>query len=859
MRAEIDGGAVTFAADEPAVGIVGAAEVDGGWVFVADDGLVAASDRFLGPLRAVGRVPLRAPLTRGAEEWTRGRAVFLRGGALWTCDGHEVARVDDLRSPVIGAAFRDALVGGAVLDDGSLVATLDGSTWREIDLHGELALEIAFDGEALRVATTAGPATLAPDAGLAIGGPGVPAPRGERPASVRAVTSAAAHRAAAQGGSGVVFRNGARAVLRDETVTWLDPSGAVGRRIDMGHCALERWGDAAALRCDGRLYRIAEDGRFSVVFGPERAADFLDDRDIAFSDDGQHAAFFCRPDEAATLRAAVDAGVGAAPAAGSGSTLCMLEDGQRTWRAVAPAAPIDGTWIPVGMHGSTLLASDQYFTRAVVLDTITGAAALVSLMQGAADASTQATFPSLDSLAWAGDGSLAGVALTCDADRACRPWLVSGAADAPLARRELPVAVRRVGFADARRGLAVGRNLGEVWRTLDGGRSWEPVPVGAAERAVPGRSSALVGQHPRCDETGCQVDGWLRIDGWGPMALAGPRRLAATGPIPSEPPSMTPASRGEGVEYGPLQCTSGGSAVPSPWRLAPGSDVRRRLSLEGLWTRRDRPDGRTVLAWRTAAGIGRAVLPPPTLGEFAGLWGDLNHALVFDRTRGRARLLWASGAATVALTDLPFAATASRLRDVATYAGVWLVTPAGDGGVVVQAATLLGSRNVAVMARVDPGGRVLARRVFVSSVGEERSQAFATARIDGRWGRVVARGAQPAMFHPLDGTTSSTLPSWSGHVDVCQGPPASDAVTLMARGCVERLPCAGMGGSSAQRLEVELGQDGACLRSVTSLEENAPESERDAVVQLRATPTGTLEGFRDDGVTRVAHRCATHG
>jgi hypothetical protein len=56
-----------------------------------------------------------------------------------------------------------------------------------------------------------------------------------------------------------------------------------------------------------------------------------------------------------------------------------------------------------------------------------------------------------------------------------------------LAVLALPAGARSVAFVDARRGMAIGRHLGQVWVTTDGGHTWSKlaVPLDGDPASVP--------------------------------------------------------------------------------------------------------------------------------------------------------------------------------------------------------------------------------------------------------------------------------------------------------------------------------------------------------------------------------------
>jgi hypothetical protein len=68
-----------------------------------------------------------------------------------------VEKVDRDGAPVLDAAFARAAVGVVVHRDGAASLTEDGgATWRAVDLHGERALTVGFEVDALRLTTTGG-------------------------------------------------------------------------------------------------------------------------------------------------------------------------------------------------------------------------------------------------------------------------------------------------------------------------------------------------------------------------------------------------------------------------------------------------------------------------------------------------------------------------------------------------------------------------------------------------------------------------------------------------------------------------------------------------------------------------------
>jgi len=73
------------------------------------------------------------------------------------------------------------------------------------------------------------------------------------------------------------------------------------------------------------------------------------------------------------------------------------------------------------------------------------------------------------------------------ADAAGRPAVARGAAPTTLGVHPLPPEAKSVAFVDARRGMAIGSHLGQVWATTDGAATWTslPMPLDGDPAAVP--------------------------------------------------------------------------------------------------------------------------------------------------------------------------------------------------------------------------------------------------------------------------------------------------------------------------------------------------------------------------------------
>jgi photosystem II stability/assembly factor-like uncharacterized protein len=832
LRALVADGHVTLSDDRSAQPIADAVDLGGRWVFVDYGGGVMASDTFVGSLQPMGRVPLGAR----TNPRSRGRAAFVAAGRLWLCDGRALSEAQVPGAPVLDAAFARAAVGVVVHRDGAASLTEDGgATWRAVDLHGERALTVGFEVDALRLTTTGGERVQSGSAfdAAPAASPAAPTEDAARSEGLRrAVTEAVWARDGMRGQRVVTTASGTRVTLDEGLLARTEAGGeAVLGRVGADTCeALEPWGDGFGVQC-GRLLRGEASGRIVRVELPPNARD---DEATVVSDDGLHAARHgacpTPPD------AERDEELPTTPP----SAACVLEDGIGRWRTVSLPAPGEWQrWQIAGMHGARLLlrVGDGEAVQWQVFDTTAERGSDV-----ASDPPTQ-----LRELTWTRDGSLVGVGATC-AGADCTFSLVRGAPDAPLHPSMLPEGARRVAFADATRGMALGETLGEVWRTTDGGAHWEPVPVSERLRSEPVAPSATVA----CDTGGCQVGGSLRIDGWGSLRAETDRVVE----VPGEPPEaveVTPRPASFALDR--TRCTAVGRVAPSPWRL-PG-DAIRSVGPTAAWTFERAGEHRTRVRWSGERGRGEAVVPfdLPEREAPLGLWGETNRALV--ASPDAMQLFVASGATVRALPDALLPVTPG-----AFWAASADVVPDG-AGLTLQTTGEVARTRVDLDLSLDATGAAT-RHLALRGRAVTEAPTLALARRDGRWTRalVTASGVQVTS---LDGATA-LLPGWTGALHPCARPPSPNAVILRVVGCAGQRHC--LGGELADNVrkevaEVELTDGGACLRSIglwalsrtgVDLGRGREGELRPIGVNLRASG-GALAGFADDGVRRATLRC----
>jgi hypothetical protein len=844
LRALVEDGRVTLADDRTAQPIADAVEVDGSWVFVDYGGAVTASEGFLGALRPVGRVPVGAT----TNPWSRGRVASVRAGRLWLCDGRTVTEAQVPGAPVAAAAFESASVGVVVHRDGALSVTDDGGArWRPVDLHGELALSVDFV-DVMRVTTTRGVMTRAGDA--LTPAPPPPSPpshedtqRAER--LRRRVRDAAQARFGLRGARELTLPSGARVSLDEGLLAWTPPSGETSLgRVGGASCdALAPWGDGFAVLCE-RLLRGDASGRLVRVELPPNPRD----EDVTvLSDDGLHAARdgACpappNPDETEEQRqrAALDA-----PEEGARtSAACVLEDGVSRWRTAAlPESGDWRRWQVAGMHGAQLLlrlGDDD--ARWHLFDAAAGRGRDVTSDPPVA----------IRALTWLRDGSLVGVGASCEgAD--CTLQLLRGAPDAPLHPSPLPERTSRVAFADAARGLAVGDSLGDVWRTTDGAQHWEPVPVPEALQHVGVRRHFLAA----CDGGGCQVGTLLRVAGWGPLRAD----EARTVDVPGEPPEAPDARpRPASLTAAPLRCVGVGAPGPSPWRLPGGA--ARAVHGDGAWAFDPAGEHRTRVRWSGERGRGEAVVPfdLPERGASPGIWAAAGRSLL--AAPDAPRLFEVRGATVRELPSglLPDAFVARRFWSEGADA-----VPEGDA-LAVQATGDFAGAQIDLGLTLAATGAPTRRYALRGRVLEE-PPTLALARRGGRWSRALVTADGVRVASP-DGA-EALLPGWAGALPVCAGAAPADAVLLRVVGCSAQRHCLAnelLSGVRREVAEVELAPGGACLRAlrVSSLgavgvtrPDDSARPEVPVGWNLRAAAGGALAGFSDDGVHRVAVRCA---
>ncbi|MFO0606822.1 MAG: hypothetical protein U0324_26860 [Polyangiales bacterium] len=812
-RAERAGGRWRFSDDRVIQEVRAAVALDGRFVFVTEDGLVAASDTFVGPLRPLGAVPG----ARRASSWTRGRLAVLADGAFFTTDGTTLTPAGATPAPARHAAFLDARTGAAVLADGRLVFTRDGAaTWAPVDLGRDLALLVAFRDGALRVFTTRGvlalsaagalsPAPASPDAR--------PAPRSAPDESLAAAWrerepvpdhGATAH-ARLPDGTFVAVRGGA--------VRHVDAAGRVLSTRELGGtCTASSWPGGVAVAC-GDLYRTTDGETWEAVPGPPAAPQPRLDP-VVFASDGASVALFGQCE-----------GERFEPRA---QALCV-RDARGRWRDLSRAIPDAGALhLLRGMRGGDVLVERAGPEGGLVLVDVAAETARPVTFEGVPEGRVQ-----IDGAHLADDGAYVAVVRT---ERAS--WYARGAEGAAWSALRLPEGVVAVDFADARRGVALGDRFERLWRTLDGGATWEPLATGVEFN---GESPRIVAPpEVRCDARGCSAGAFLFVRGWGPVQA--PRERIYGGARRSDVARRPPAS------FAPLRCESGAEGAPR--RLV------GRLSTFDHGASRSRQGAVTTLTWRGENGRGAATFTVSHGEPFTVTLAFHAGALVATYRD----LVWARGA-TLRPLGLPRVAAAAG-----TFSRVEWVTADAEGGGVVALATpapaidppdpedpALRPLDVQVAFEVSAAGAVVRRRTEVGDPYHSVYFARGLARVGARWGLADIGYDGAVRFAPLDGGAPTPIGALSDGLRPCAAAAPRGAATVRFNTYV---PPRGLDAPPYERarVDVELAAGGACLREV-AIERASPRRPGNLeYVRLRAEG-GALVGGADDGVQRVPMRC----
>lgn len=818
-----DDGRVEWAADRFASTIVVAAQGARGWVFAGADGAVLRADTFLGPLTRIGN--LREPVV--ASFAGRGTvAAITKRGEVFTSDGARPITRSVLPgdSRALAGAFATEAHGAVITEGGGLLATGDGgATWTEVALGNEAAWRFDLSGETLVVTTTAGihvvaadgtlsdvPAHLTSDTGSSL----LPPASFHREISGRFLGArddlAVSLSKWSRFPESAFFRTEVL-VAKDGRALMSDVGELVAFQLKTGErrapprawlpqsrgCNLLRWGERSVLDCDEEAGNWPlQVGSHGSTFEPLPGTLARDPFDLAFSDDGEHAAWLgsCAATEKQPERAEPR------------RSLCA-------YRLHGPSRelpldfPADGV---VSIRGAKALVSGVGPDESALF-------ALLDLESGASARLATAGM-SIATLDFAGPTHLAGLGTLDGADD--RWVLLRAGLDGRFEARPLPEDAESVGFLDAGRGVAVGTVLSQLWFTNDGGASWSVAPP-----AVSGASAQLAlgwrgAPKVECEGNACRV-GPASVR-WGGSSTPG-RTFAnelTFDPGDEDDPMDPVVALREG-------CDLRTDAAPLHPGLPPVTSATARVETLDVGARSARwveDAGLSTLTWRAELADAAMLESIPTaLGDAPEhepamelVAADRRFALVTRCTShpvDRCDILRAEpGKPLRVLAQLDaFASPANRQERPASF-----IAPDGSA-VVLFAGDPNGESDGVVMPKLDvmiafrPDGTVRERRGFAWTAGA-RMLSGLTVRggAVGYFALGPATGGHVRYFGPATTSDAPPLAALDGPLPTCVGEPGGDRMIMPLR---SRPAGLGLDGVSVGVLTVEISAAGSCARS----------------------------------------------
>lgn len=793
LRAEFTAAGVVFSTDRVVQRFARIQAVDGGWLFVDENGLVLASPQFTGTLRVLGM--LRSP-------WVAlqgiGRVPFRTADGYWVADANALTRVGEPPGDATSIVCGGAQMCAAVLAEGRLVVSHDvGHTWTPVDLGADIASSVHAQDHDLLADTSHGTFSIEPTGTLR---PWVP-PRGadyeRHDEAVRRAYDehVAAHRLRPR--QFVRLSDGTTVARQDSALVRFGADGRVDGRVpltdaDAGspswdEAEVRPWGSAIAVV--GQSFLRTSDGRtLETIEAPPGVAARM--RGLRLSDDGVHAAVdnACNGEQ--------------------GSVACVRDD-HGAWHSIPIIVPGDPnpSFALLDMRGASLLLSigsrgtpprDLLF----VLDTTTRE--VREVRPAIAGDAWQWSGPPR----WTRDGLIAGL-VEAPVGAASVRSLALGPPDAPIPLQAVPAGTRAVAFADAQHGLALGESTDAIWRSVDGGHNWARVDL-----PIVGPAIGLERDHPAdCDDSGCDV--WadnidMRIQGWGGLGESH-ERLFTSEQVQGTGAPVADTTVSEPPRLGRITCEATSRPTRSPWRGRGLStalqglglavpDTLRRVTSEGIYAR--------YPAWN-------------------GPFGDSRPWRFVRSARDGSSLLW----------ELRF------LSETIRYDGMFEL----DGRGTIRTSRLFSARQYHAEGVAQIGGR-WGRVTFPDAEParfEPIAGALGTHEPLPAWHGVAAPCATPAA---LDVTTVIVpLDFWEPpSLSLRDTPPPAAS----ARRETDEWRLAATGTAT-----VELSAGGTCLRELTGFWNwNAGRDARLAGASIHAAGNA-LEGYYDDLVERRNVRC----
>ncbi|MCC7537378.1 MAG: hypothetical protein IT379_14240 [Deltaproteobacteria bacterium] len=910
-------------ADDVFVGtVVAASRQDGVWWFLGSDGTLWRAPSFLGRPQRAGRIELRGAVPAGTSN--EGILVVHPApvGDLYRVRAGVARRIGGLpQGGVVGGAFLDARRGVAVLDGGVLARTDDGgATWAPLRIRDEVvgvhaigdSYRVLFRGDTRRLRLAHDGTTHDLDRELARTDTMSPFD------ALRVVADlelpASGHATAGLVGAPIAVVERLRSAPSDASVFILPNGRLPGPRASLpstqgaaffgprlsetlqrafeplewggttSTCHRASWGAGAAAWCaepaDGdtaepgwALHRVVPSG------DSERTDVVLPTTAFRLLDDGLGVAWAggCAPEEAGER---------------DRTRLCWVPDVRApSPLVVAVSGRVSsgaGNWLVVEQRVSRLPGAlpsggddeddgevdDGPFWGVEHHPPLPVERVLVERVRGPDGRARAVTRPvprvpsgfTIESAALTGDATLVVVARATRGSAASAALLV-GSPGRALDRRTLPPGVsRHVAFADAARGIAVGSDATRLYRTLDGGRTWEHValPIDGEATRVP---LAVDGSRVRvfCTPARCGINvaapdlgSWtahVSIRGWGPVRVSRTHRLvvADEGPQaqPAPPPPPAADCDTEPTWFGTIACEPAGAgaapeatsrgvgrtAVVGGWvEVAQAGAPGRQTARLRWWGQDDAGDFEGAAgpfpAWRDLGEDGFGRLGPEAVSRRGVLLTEEHGEQIrlrFARVGDRDAALVLRSEVTVAVPSIvSLPASDARFATVREERGSVEVTSfAADGGP---------ERNRSfVLARLPGVPAGAASHVGVARDGDTYLAVAPIGDSPSAW-RAFAldRSELPRTYGVLGGPlpTACRAAAPAGPIAVVP------AVGLEVAGTVARRP---------RGVEIELGTERVCIRAI----------HWDG--RLAADGSGRFVGQQRRGATSVPVSCTLTG
>jgi hypothetical protein len=524
IRAEITNDlAVTFGTDRSIARLRGATESAAGWLFVAEDGLVLASDTFLGSYRRVGEshgTVWHCPTNYGALYYTD----RLKQGWLATTDGLRRWPED----VVTHGVFRSAEHGAYVDFVGDLWVTNDaGRSAQRVALAGQAALGLAVRNGRIEAVTSAGTVALRDDGTTESIAEGAPVATELSTVQRWALLRAALLRWPASVWSLVEHppHNLRRAVFAfGRDLVEVNPTSGVVLGVHPNvlprrDCDVRVWGTRVVISCmagDQNFVWTAQEGLRSMSLPPRR--------DILFSDDGLHAL---------SNEPCVAPRYNGRSLHREATSLCVLSPESPRWSELFPP----GRFMRVfELRGTRALSYLYTATDFALRITDLGSDEFETLTF---DGSENNREQMASQARFAGDGTPWALIMN---DRSSRSqtafqqsfslarWTSTSQSATPY---PLPEGISHVNLQTANTGVAIGATLADLWQTSDGGAQWQKLEV-----AIDGSPGAIEyqlytqnDQAVVCSSSRCLFTDLLMLEGSGPLIAPAERVLASTTPF----------------------------------------------------------------------------------------------------------------------------------------------------------------------------------------------------------------------------------------------------------------------------------------------------------------------------------------